>query len=143
MPAGAPIAFSVSYDLATELISASIWVVPLVAAFAVARHNATARLILGGSILLISLVAFAYSPREYADSPAEITVRRLIGDVQSALSRLAVPCGERPDAPPVPDGRKQTRAPAREWGWKPGAAGGAKSREEIAPEVGGRGIEGS
>ena len=44
------------------MLSACIWAVPLTAAFIVARHNAIARLILGGSILLIGIVTYAYSP---------------------------------------------------------------------------------
>jgi hypothetical protein len=45
-----------------EVLSVCIWAVPLVAAFVVARHNAIAELILGGSILLIGIVTYAYSP---------------------------------------------------------------------------------
>ena len=44
------------------MLSVCIWAVPLVAAFVVARHNAIAELILGGSILLIGIVTYAYSP---------------------------------------------------------------------------------
>ena len=54
--------FSASYDLATKVLSSCTWVVPLAAAFVVARRNATARLVVGGSILLISIVTYAYSP---------------------------------------------------------------------------------
>ena len=43
------------------MLSVCIWAVPLVAAFVVVRHNAIARLILGGSILLIGIVTYAYS----------------------------------------------------------------------------------
>jgi hypothetical protein len=53
--------FSAFYNLATRLISACIWLVPLMAAFAVVRQNATARLVVGGSLLLISIVSYAYS----------------------------------------------------------------------------------
>ena len=45
MAAGVPLAFSVSYDLTTKVIFACIWVVPLLAAFAVVRRSATARLV--------------------------------------------------------------------------------------------------
>ena len=50
-----------SYDVINRLISACIWLVPLMAAFAVIRQNATARLVVGGSLLLISIVSYAYS----------------------------------------------------------------------------------
>jgi len=95
MAPGVPLAFTVSYDLTTKAISAFIWVVPLVAAFVVARRSATARMVVGGSILLIGIVTYAYSPRAYAVSAGEITVQRLIGNAQSALSRWTVPCGQR------------------------------------------------
>ena len=58
-----PFCFSVFYDLTAKAISACIWAVPLVAALAVVRRNATARLVVGGSLLLIGIVAFGYSPR--------------------------------------------------------------------------------
>ena len=60
-----PFCFSVFYDLTAKAISACIWAVPLVAALAVVRRNATARLVVGGSLLLIGIVAFGYSSRGY------------------------------------------------------------------------------
>ena len=54
-------AFSACDDVIAKLISASIWLVPLLAAFVVVRQNATARLVVGGSLLLISIVSYAYS----------------------------------------------------------------------------------
>ena len=53
--------FSACYDGIAKLISAGVWLVPLMAAFAVVRQNATARLVVGGSLLLISIVSYAYS----------------------------------------------------------------------------------
>ena len=88
MAPGVPLAFSVSYDVATKVIAACIWVIPLVAAFAVVRQNATARLIVGGSLLLISLVAYAYSPRVYAVSAEGITVWRPIGNARVPLEEV-------------------------------------------------------
>jgi hypothetical protein len=35
------------------------------AALAVVRRNATARLVVGGSLLLIGMMSFSYSPRGY------------------------------------------------------------------------------
>ena len=61
MGPGAPLCISMSYDVINKLISACIWLVPLMAAFAVIRQNATARLVVGGSLLLISIVSYAYS----------------------------------------------------------------------------------
>jgi len=58
-----PFCFSVFYDLTAKAISACIWAVPLAAALAVVRRNATARLVVAGSLLLIGIVVFAYSPR--------------------------------------------------------------------------------
>ena len=60
-----PFCFSVFYDLTAKAISACIWAVPLVAALAVVRRNATARLVVGGSLLLIGIVAFGDSSRGY------------------------------------------------------------------------------
>jgi hypothetical protein len=88
MAPGVPLAFSVSYDMTTRVISACIWVVPLIAAFAVVRQNSTARLVVGGSLLLISIVAFAYSPRVYAISGEGITVWRPIGNVRVPLETV-------------------------------------------------------
>jgi Bacterial PH domain len=88
MAAGVPLAFSVSYDLTTKVISACIWVVPLIAAFVVVRQNATARLVVGGSLLLIGLAAYAYSPRVYAVSAEGITVWRPIGMVRVPLETV-------------------------------------------------------
>jgi hypothetical protein len=88
MSPGVPLAFSVSYDAITKLISACIWVVPLAAAFLVVRQNATARVIVGGSLLLISIVAYGYSPRVYAVSGEEVTVWRGIGNVHVPLEKV-------------------------------------------------------
>lgn len=88
MAPGVPLAFSVSYDVTTKVISACIWAVPLIAALAVVRQNATARLVVGGSLLLISMVAYAYSPRVYAVSAEGITVWRPIGNVRVPLETV-------------------------------------------------------
>lgn len=88
MAPGVPLAFSVSYDLTTKVVSVCIWVVPLVAAFAVVRQNATARLVVGTSILLIGVVAFGYSPRVYAVSAEEVTVWRPIGNARVPLQEV-------------------------------------------------------
>ena len=88
MAPGVPLAFSVSYDVTTKVISACIWVVPLLAALAVVRRNPTARLVVGGSLLLISMVAYAYSPRVYAVSAEGITVWRPIGNVRVPLETV-------------------------------------------------------
>ena len=58
-----PFHFSVFYDLTARAISACMWAVPLAAALAVVRRNATARVVVLGSLLLIGIVASAYSPR--------------------------------------------------------------------------------
>jgi hypothetical protein len=53
--------FSLFYGLIAHALAACIWAVPLVAALAVVRRNATARLVIGGSLLLIGVVAFVFS----------------------------------------------------------------------------------
>jgi hypothetical protein len=88
MALGVPLAFSVSYDLTTKAVTACMWAIPLVAAFAAVRQNATARLMVGGSLLLISTVTYAYSPRVYAVSAEGITVWRPIGNVRVPLADL-------------------------------------------------------
>jgi hypothetical protein len=61
MGPGAPLCISLSSAVITKLVSACIWLVPLMAALAAVRQNATARLVVGGSLLLISIVSYAYS----------------------------------------------------------------------------------
>ena len=77
MPSGTPISFSVSYDQTAKMVCVGVWFIPLVGVLF--PQGAAAGLLV--SVLLISLVAFTYSPRGYVVSAGGITVKRLIGNV--------------------------------------------------------------
>jgi len=86
MPSGESASFSASYDRATKAISAGIWLLPLLVAFGF--HNAIGGLLMGGLLLLISAVAYAYSPRGYEVSAEAILVKRPIGDARVPLEEV-------------------------------------------------------
>jgi len=74
--------FSTSYDLATKIISAVVCAAMLVAV------AATRNALVAGSLILIVLLAYAYSPRGYVLSGLTLTVRRLIDNVEVPLDGL-------------------------------------------------------
>jgi hypothetical protein len=84
--------FSVSYDLTTKMISATVCIPLLV--MALSFHSA----FIGGLGFCVVGLAYAYSPRGYIISEHAITVRRLIGNVNLPLEGLREARITTPDA---------------------------------------------
>ena len=74
--------FSASYDLTTKIISAAVCAAMLMTV------AATRNALVAGPLILIVLLAYAYSPRGYEISALTLTVRRLVGNVQVPLDGL-------------------------------------------------------
>ena len=74
--------FSTSYDLTTKIISAVVCAAMLMAV------TATRNVLVAGGLILIVLLAYAYSPKGYALSGLTLTVKRLIGNVEVSLDGL-------------------------------------------------------
>ena len=74
--------FSASYDLTTKIISAALCAAVLI--ILAATRNA----VVAGPLILIVLLAYAYSPRGYALSGLTLNVKRLVGRVEVPLNGL-------------------------------------------------------
>jgi hypothetical protein len=90
MPALSSDSFSASYDNSTKLVSASIFVVLLVAMAAIHSY------VVGSLAALLLVAAYAWSPRSYTISGRSIIVKRLAGSARIPLdgireARIATP----------------------------------------------------
>jgi hypothetical protein len=74
--------FSVAYDRTTRIVSAVVCALLLVVGIAV--HS----IWIGGLLVVIVILGFAYSPRGYTISEHAVTVKRLIGNVRFPLERV-------------------------------------------------------
>jgi hypothetical protein len=82
MNPGPPIEFSTSYDLTTKLISAVICAT-LLLPLALTRNVWAAAL-----VMLVLILAFAYSPRGYVLSGRTLTIKRIMRNVEVPLNGL-------------------------------------------------------